>query len=115
MWVVSAVPKRVERLVRERAGGLCEGCGLNRPTQLHHRRYRSRGGKHTVSNLLALCGSGNHTGCHGLAHTGGGESVGWSVESGRAAPSEYVVRLALHGWVLLMDDGSVVATVEGGW
>lgn len=110
---MSAVPKRVERVVRERSAGHCEGCGLNRPTQLHHRRYRSRGGKHTVSNLLALCGSGNHTGCHGRAHSGEGQELGWSVESGPTATSEYEVTLALHGRVRLVDDGAVVPVGAG--
>jgi len=55
--------------VLDRAGDLCEVCGSPGPLELHHRRYRSRGGTHTASNLVALCGWGNHTGHHGWAHT----------------------------------------------
>ena len=80
---MSAIPKRVRDTVLTRADGACEGCGT--PTnslELHHRKYRSRGGKHTVDNLLALCGWGNHTGCHGRAHTDPEAVIdGWSVNS----------------------------------
>lgn len=51
-------------------------------TEAHHRLYRSRGGADTLSNALHLCGWGNHTGCHGVAHTVVGEVRGWSVRSG---------------------------------
>jgi hypothetical protein len=53
-----------------RADGRCEWCGrkVDRP-ELHHRLFRSRGGGHGPENLVALCGWGNTTGCHGRAHT----------------------------------------------
>lgn len=75
------IPKRVRLLVAERSGGICEGCGQAPATEMHHRQYKSRGGKDTPDNLLHLCGWGNHTGCHGKAHQGGGEARGWSVHS----------------------------------
>jgi len=65
--------------VRKRAAGICEGCGAAPATEFHHRIYRSRGGLDTVVNLLHLCGWGNHTGCHGIAHTIVGAQTGWSV------------------------------------
>lgn len=68
--------------IRERSGGLCEGCHRNAETQLHHRLYKSRGGKGTVANGIALCGLGNASGCHGKAHTAEGEELGWSLPSG---------------------------------
>jgi 5-methylcytosine-specific restriction endonuclease McrA len=75
------IPARNRRIVQERCGGLCEGCGKQPATELHHRKYRSRGGGHEVSNLIYLCGWGNHTGCHGVAHSAEGHELGWSVNS----------------------------------
>ncbi|QPZ39724.1 HNH endonuclease [Paramicrobacterium chengjingii] len=75
----TVISKRVRAIVLERSGGQCERCFSAGPLELHHRKFRSRGGKHTVENLVALCGWGNHTGCHGLAHTDG--DGGWSVHS----------------------------------
>ncbi|MEA9983674.1 hypothetical protein [Subtercola sp. RTI3] len=53
-------------------------------TEMHHRLYRGRqGSTHNVENLLHLCGWGNHTGCHGTAHSGAeGELLGWAIRSG---------------------------------
>lgn len=44
------------RLVMERANGKCEviGCGLP-GVHVHHRRFRSQGGNHDLSNLALLC------------------------------------------------------------
>ena len=85
---MSAIPAKNRAIVATRSGGVCEGCGLRRATDVHHRQYRSRGGTHAVSNLLALCGGagglpgGNHTGCHGVAHSGHkGEALGWAIRS----------------------------------
>ena len=75
------IPKPVVDLVEARSGGVCEGCGRAPATEKHHRKYRSRGGKDTVDNLLHLCGWGNHTGCHGIAHTAHGHQLGWAVNS----------------------------------
>ncbi len=70
-------PATVEAL-EERSGGMCEaGCG-RRAQDIHHRRFLSRGGRHNLANLLALCGSGNHTGCHGIAHRGHAPA-GWAI------------------------------------
>lgn len=62
------VPEGARLAVEARSGGLCEGCGLVRADEIHHRKFRSRGGSNDVENLLHLCGSGNHSGCHGAAH-----------------------------------------------
>ncbi|WP_136043328.1 HNH endonuclease [Microbacterium sp. K22] len=94
---MSAIPAKVRTAVHERAKGRCEGCGRIAPLELHHRKYRSRGGKHTASNLVALCGWGNHTGCHGRAH-GPNPPQGWSLPSGRCDPAE---ELFLHHWGLI--------------
>lgn len=83
-----AQSQAARRLVLQRCLGLCEGCGIRPATEMHHRLYRSRGGLDTAANLLHLCGGeaglfgGNHSGCHGIAHTIIGEHLGWSVRSG---------------------------------
>jgi 5-methylcytosine-specific restriction endonuclease McrA len=41
----------------------CELCGL-RASDLHHIKYKSRGGKNNIENLIALCRN-----CHTLAHS----------------------------------------------
>ena len=98
------IPAKTREAVKARSGGICEGCGRRRASEIHHRRYKSRGGGHELSNLLHLCGSGNHTGCHGTAHTEHGERLGWSVESGVSAPSAYLVEYRdVRGW--LDDEG----------
>lgn len=71
--------------VQERSSGVCEGCGERNATDMHHRKYRGRGGLTMRDNLIHLCGGesgmkgGNHSGCHGRAHTAIGEQLGWSV------------------------------------
>lgn len=79
---MSGFPTKVLRALKRRSGGICEGCGLEKATEAHHRQYRSRGGSDDLANALHLCGSGNHTGCHGIAHTAVGEARGWSIRSG---------------------------------
>jgi hypothetical protein len=75
-------PESQKKIMRARSESVCEGCGLLPAAEFHHRQYRSRGGQSIASNGLHLCGWGNHTGCHGIAHTGKGEELGWSVRSG---------------------------------
>lgn len=53
-------PPRVRALIRERAGDMCERCGLRLGTQAHHRRPRAAGGSrrddtNTASNAMWLC------------------------------------------------------------
>jgi hypothetical protein len=107
-----AESRRAYALVRARSGGICEGCGKANATDVHHRHYRGRGGWDVASNLIHLCGGpsglagGNHSGCHGIAHSKAGEDRGWSVRS-CFTPADMPLDHALHGRVLL-DDG-------GGW
>jgi hypothetical protein len=107
---VSKWPQEVRNTVAKRSKLLCEGCGSSSPLQLHHRQYKSRGGKDTVSNALALCGSGNHSGCHGRAHTGEGERLGWSVRSG-FDPGEVPVVCPDGVERKLIEDGSLQAVI----
>lgn len=84
-----AIPEPVRRQLEERSGGVCEGCGQARAINMHHRKYLSRGGDHTLSNLIHLCGAGNTSGCHGRAHKDGSDN-GWSVHRWET-PSEIPV------------------------
>lgn len=105
------VPKRNALAVHARSRGMCERCYVRPATDIHHRQFRSRGGTHDVWNLLDLCGGaaglagGNHSGCHGFAHSGEGDEAGLSVHSWDD-PAELPYRDA-HGvaWRLL-DDGT---------
>ena len=99
-----AESRRAYQQVKDRSFGLCEICGIKPATETHHRQYRSRGGRDTVSNLIHVCGWGNHTGCHGRAHTSGQEN-GWSVPSG-LDPAGIPV-LYRGQWMLLTVDGGL--------
>ena len=104
------IPAGNRRIVQERCGGSCEGCGARPVKDIHHRKYKSRGGGHEVSNLIGLCGGfgglsgGNHSGCHGVAHSAEGHELGWSVNSW-ADPATVPILHAVHGLVLLDDHG----------
>ena len=100
---MSAIPKKVRETVLARAGGRCEGCGRTAPLELHHRRFRSRGGEHTVENLVALCGWGNHTGDHGRAHKADAPQ-GWAVSRWGSDPL-CIPFLSYRGLVFLTRGG----------
>ena len=105
------VPEGVVLALEIRSFGMCEGCGLRRATEIHHRKFRSRGGDNSIENLLHLCGWGNHTGCHGAAHGGGTEeerlrAIGWAVKPDET-PADVV--LLYRGKVrYLTEDGDVI-------
>lgn len=106
MSKATPIPAAVRKAVLRRADGRCERCGREGPLELHHRRYRSRGGKHLVVNLVALCGWGNHTGCHGWAHQGREANLlGYSIASWADPATEPVVRDGQA--CLLHEDGRV--------
>jgi hypothetical protein len=99
-----AMRKAAYETAAHRSGGFCEGCG-GQATQMHHRLYRSRGGEDEPQNLLHLCVS-----CHGRAHTGEGERLGWSVRSG-FDPGEVPVVCPDGVERKLMEDGSLWAVI----
>lgn len=61
-------------------------------TELHHRRGKSVADEHQhcPCNLVYLCGWGNHSGCHGWAHSEVFESrpLGFMVLRSVAVPAE---------------------------
>ncbi len=92
----------VEKL-GERSRGICEsGCG-KAATEIHHRRFLSRGGRHNLANLLALCGWGNHAGCHGIAHQGHAPA-GWAISRHERRHESQVPFVDLGGRSWWLDD-----------
>lgn len=88
------ITRDIRAAVLFRANGRCEWCGRwTQALNLHHRLYRSRrfradgGGIHDGGNLVALCGSGNHTGCHGRAHGAGPGDYDAAIAAGMTIPS----------------------------
>ena len=95
---------KAKKVIRERSGGMCEGCAKVRASHIHHRLYKSRLGRGNVANGLHLCIK-----CHGLAHTLFGEQQGWSIRS-RFDPLKVPVSHAVHGLVMFDDDGGFTTT-----
>jgi hypothetical protein len=62
-----SIPKRIARLVLERAQHRCQvpGCRSSRHVTIHHIKFFSHGGTHDPSNLVVLC-----DGHHRLLHDG---------------------------------------------
>ena len=99
-----SIGKHQRKLLAIRSSGVCELCGAAQATNFHHRKNRSQGGKHELSNAMHLCGSGT-TGCHGMVteHPLRAFDNGWSVRS-RFTPAEMPVKVRGE-WVLLDDLG----------
>lgn len=101
-----AWPKRIREAILARAGGVCEVCGQARVTEVHHRLHVSHGGPNTIENGLAVCGWGNHTGCHGRAHTDSLRYVnGWAVRTGYDPGAVHVLYRGES--VVLTPDGDI--------
>ena len=98
----------------KRCGGHCERCvrTLDFETfDAHHRKFRSRGGKDEIVNLVALCGE-----CHFWAHSKGREAgpAGFAVLASQdpgtipiTLPGNHRVLLTkLGGYHLIRKEGS---------
>jgi hypothetical protein len=109
---VTPIPKAQRDLLKIRSQGRCEVCGVAPATNFHHRKNRSQGGAHDLSNALHVCGSGT-TGCHGwiTEHPIKAFDNGWSVRSSQV-PAEVVVKRKGQ-WVWLDDLGYVTPTERG--
>lgn len=100
------MPREVYQTVFDRAGGRCEAMVFpvctGRAEQFHHRQYRSRGGEHTVPNLVFICRA-----CHDWVHAHPRESgeIGLSVHSWQE-PGE--VPVAYRGRPAVLDDAGGV-------
>lgn len=94
-------------IVYFRCKGFCEKCGGQLPESwaLHHRKLKSRGGKDSVSNFVAL-----HHGCHNL-----------DTDSVHFNPADSLQKgLMVSSWEdpekcsLTLPDGSIVTLTEEG-
>jgi hypothetical protein len=96
-------PETVEVIENSR---FCIVCGATWPLNRHHIVFRSAGelyedGKKVPKPCITLCGSGNASGCHGLAHSrmlhfrnnGGMLECLMTPE-----PTRYHVALDMPGW-----------------
>lgn len=90
--------KETRDRIAERCGGMCEYCHKAPAANYHHRKYRSRGGTGNVENGIALCGSGNHTGCHGLAHSAT-PPYGLSLHSYEDESQPFIDIYGFHYWL----------------
>ena len=101
--------KKVRDQVYKRCGGYCELCGgvlIPGEWALHHRQFRSAGGKDLVENLMAL---------HHNCHNGSKKSVhlsplvakvnGWQVVAGKD-PSQVPCLIPRDKWVLFTTSGA---------
>ena len=55
--------EKLRQQVLRRDGWRCQSCGSMRNLEVHHRRFRSRSGSDSETNLITLCAA-----CHGLVH-----------------------------------------------
>jgi hypothetical protein len=103
-----ALSKELREQVLSRAEGYCEFCGNGLPEvfALHHRKLKSRGGKDTVDNLIAVhhsCHNGSTNAIH--FNVALSESTGHIVPT-HADPSEYPLTLANGSTVTLTTEGT---------
>jgi hypothetical protein len=98
--------RAVHAAVSLRSRGICEGCGRRPKSDRHHRQHGANGRFDSISNLLDLCGGpagmpgGNHSGCHGVAHSREGRLLGWSVNGGNDPAAIPVYRKHDDVWSL---------------
>lgn len=105
------MPADVARAVQARAGGMCEalipGVCTTRVEQLHHRRMRSQGGRHTVQNLAGICEP-----CHSWVHSHPlvARENGWIVSAYNTPDTAPMLRRGVFS--VLQGDGTVRAIGE---
>ena len=112
--------KHLRDLVLARCQGYCEFCGLALTDNfaLHHRKFKSRGGKDEVNNLIAL-----HHECHNLGTSSVHMNIKTSTISGHvvsrhAEPNNIPLHLPNGSIVTLTVDGQYdyIERIEGyGW
>jgi hypothetical protein len=102
------IPGGVRVAVRGRDRQHCVRCGM-KGAEIHHRRSKSVQDEHThcTCNLIYLCGWGNHTGCHGWAHSNPFEAKasGLIVLRSVADPWSVPVMIATEGLMVLDCEG----------
>ena len=97
-------------LIPERSKGKCEGCLMQPAQQIHHRRFRSRGGLDNPDNLVHLCME-----CHSLAHSIGGEPLeGWAISRFEKRPESAVMFTDKMGTIWRFDTEGEKHVAPGG-
>lgn len=93
---------KCRQIVAERAQGLCEKCGQQRGSEMHHRKNRSQGGRWTPSNIIHLCNA-----CHVFVTQNPllGQEGGWCIK--RNEDPELAPVVIGGRWVRLCDDSTV--------
>jgi hypothetical protein len=116
--------RSVKAIVDERDDWTCACCGnsvYGRPFSRQHRVARGMGGtslkwKNRAGNIVLLCGSATSPGgCH-LACEQRDErmhELGFWLEQSQRPWLEPIAH-AVHGWVYLLDDGTVMDAETGG-
>ena len=106
------MPPELREAVYERAQYFCEvmekSVCTGRAGHVHHRRMRSQGGGHTMSNCVATCPD-----CHTYIHYHPAISYtnGWLVKSTRDPEREPFLRRG--GAVFLFEDGEMEGYYDG--
>lgn len=59
-YLTTPIWREKRRRVIQRAGGICEGCGSARATQVHHLTYK-RVGREMLFDLVAICEDCHHS------------------------------------------------------
>lgn len=106
------MPRSVAESVQSRADDVCEyvipgaGCGWV-PTQIHHRRLRSQGGKHDAVTCVFICEP-----CHRYSHMNVEESYenGWLVHGWDDPAKTPFLRRGV--WSQPMENGAVIECEE---
>lgn len=114
---MTGIPPFMAKAVWRRDEGTCQRCGIQQTWErrgepaggwsIQHRKKRSQGGPHQMSNLIVLCGTGT-TGCHGWVegHPTEANRMGWGV-AGWVHPTVIHTAFvnAYDGLVHITDDG----------
>jgi hypothetical protein len=93
--------KKCREIVLERSQGLCERCGRRAYLTIHHRKKRSHRGEWSLTNCVAVGGSGT-TGCHGWieSHPNDAHAIGFHCRPWESA-EEIPILLYGKSWVKL--------------
>lgn len=59
------IPNVIRKEVKKKYGNKCAHCNTSKYLQIHHKEYFSKGGQHTLDNLILLCAD-----CHAEEHKG---------------------------------------------
>ena len=99
----------VKATVWTRSLGRCEACGLHLDPSTwsaHHRKLRSRGGRDSVANTLALCPEDHVLAPYAVHRDVAAATHDGYIVSGSDDPATVPVRLYNGVWVLLTPHGT---------